>query len=137
MNYKFLFITKDKKFYYDGKKVKEVKSLDDLEGVTIIFARPMIVYDVEEVGLSYFEEKFGDLVIGDYTVQKLSNILRYNNFIVYVDHKKTQINLLVEGIGIMSLPYKALNFLRYFLAKLLRGILLESAEFLWNIADDF
>lgn len=129
MNSKFLFITKDKKFYYDGKKIKEVKRLEDLGGVTIIFAKPMIVYDVQEIGLSYFEENFGNLVVGEHTVEKLINLLLSNDFIVYVDHERRQISVILESKGIISLPYNVLEFLRYFLAKLPRGILLESEEF--------
>ncbi|AWR96290.1 hypothetical protein DFR86_01185 [Acidianus sulfidivorans JP7] len=125
---KFLFITKDKKFYYNGKKIKEIKNLDDLSGVKIIFARPMIVYDVDKIGLAYFEENFGNLVVGDYTVEKLIDIVLSYNFILYVDHENRKIYLISEGNGIIQLNYSALDFLRYFFAKT-KGILLESANF--------
>ncbi|ARM74769.1 hypothetical protein [Acidianus manzaensis] len=128
---KFLFITKDKKFYFDGKKIKEVKSLDDLNGVKIIFARPMIVYDIDKIGLAYFEENYGNLVVGDYTVQNLIDIILSYNFIVYVDHGSKSISLISESKGgvIISLNYSALDFLRYFFAKVPKGILLESTDF--------
>ena len=126
---KFLFITKDKKFLYDGK-VKEVKKeLPDLDGVEIRFARPMIVYDVENVNLRYFVKNYGQLAVGDYTVLDLVDLLEENNFILFVDHEKKVIELFVQDKGIITLPYSTLDFLRYLLAKTSRGVLLESTTF--------
>ena len=43
-----LFITPDKKFLYNGKRIKEVKKDKDIpENAELRFAKPMIVYDVE------------------------------------------------------------------------------------------
>ncbi|BDC18677.1 hypothetical protein [Acidianus sp. HS-5] len=126
---KFLFITKDKKFLYDGKVREIKKELQDLDGVEIRFARPMIVYDLENVNLRYFVKNYGQLVVGDYTVLDLVDLLEENNFILFVDHKKKVIEVLVQDKGIITLPYSTLDFLRYLLAKTSRGVLLENATF--------
>lgn len=124
---KILFLTNDKKFYYDGKRIKEVKYIKDLNGAEVRFARPMIVYDVD-LPLSYFVEELGNFTLGDYTLTQLTQILYFNNSIVYVNHEKKEIEILVEGGKVIKLPYSSLPFLRYYLAKIGR-ILLESISF--------
>lgn len=128
MAFKVVFLTKDKKFIYDGK-VKETKKIDDLEGANIRFSRPMIVYDVEEVDLNYFTENFGHLVIGDKTVVDLVHLLKFSNFIAYIDHYRNKIELFIDGNKYIELAYSSLSFLRYLFAKIPRGILLENADF--------
>ncbi|BAB65653.1 hypothetical protein STK_06540 [Sulfurisphaera tokodaii str. 7] len=124
---KILFLTNDKKFYYDGKRIKEVKYIKDLNGVEVRFARPMIVYDTD-LPLSYFVEELGDVNLGDYTLNQLTQILYFNNSIVYVNHEKKEIEIFVEGGKVIKLPYSSLPLLRYYLAKIGR-ILLESISF--------
>ncbi|AWR95495.1 hypothetical protein [Acidianus brierleyi] len=128
MAFKVLFLTKDKKFIYDGK-VREVRQLEDLEGINIRFSRPMIVYDVEEVDLDYFTENFGHLLVGDKTVVDLVHLLKFSNFIAYVDHYRNKIELFIDGNKYIELSYSSLPFLRYLFAKIPRGILLENTDF--------
>ena len=124
---KILFITNDKKFYYNGGKIKEVKRLDNLDGVEIRFARPMIVYDVD-LPLSHFVEELGNLVVGNYTVSQLTQALYFHNFILFVDHEKKKIEVFMDNGKTFELPYSTLDFLRYYFAKI-GGILLESESF--------
>ncbi len=126
---KFLFITKDKKFLYDGKVREVKKELQDLDGVEIRFARPMIVLDVEGVNLWHFVKNYGHLTVGDYTVLDLVDLLEENNFILYVDHEKKNVEVFVQDKGVITLPYSTLDFLRYLLAKTSRGVLLENTTF--------
>jgi len=124
---KILFITNDKKFYYNEGKIKEVKSVDKLDGIEVRFARPMIVYDVD-IPLSYFVEELGNLELGNYTVSQLTQLLYFHNYIVFVDHEKKKIEVLIDNGKMIELPYSKLDFLRYYLAKIGR-ILLESESF--------
>lgn len=124
---KVLFLTNDKKFYYDGKKIKEVKALRDLNGVEIRFARPMLVYDVD-VPLSYFTEELGGVSLGNYTLSQLTQLLYFRDSLVYVDHERKRIQVFVEGGLVVDLPYSSLDFLRYYFAKIGR-VLLESVSF--------
>jgi len=124
---KILFITSDKKFYYNEGKIKEVKMLNNLDGVEIRFARPMIVYDVD-LPLSYFVEEYGNLLVGNYTVSQLTQALYFHNFILFVNHKKKKIEVFMDNGKTFELPYLALDFLRYYFAKI-GGILLESESF--------
>lgn len=124
---KILFLTNDKKIYYNNGKIKEVKQLEDMNGVEIRFARPMVVYDVN-LPLSYFVEELGDLKLGDYTVSQLTQLLYFHNFIVFVDHNNKKIEFLVDNGKLIEVPYSTLDFLRYYLAKIGR-ILLESESF--------
>jgi len=124
---KILFITNDKKFYYNERKIKEVKSIDGLDGIEVRFARPMTVYDVE-LPLSYFVEELGNLEVGNYTVSQLTQLLYFHNFIVFVDHNKKKIEVFLDNGKTLELPYSKLDFLRYYFAKIGR-ILLESESF--------
>ena len=124
---KFLFISSDKKFYYNEGKIKEVKSIDKLEGVEIKFVRPMIVYDVG-LSLSYFVEELGNLIVGNYTVSQLTQLLYFHNFILFVDHNKKKIEVFMDNGKTIDLPYSKLDFLRYYFAKM-GGILLENVSF--------
>ncbi|MFP3218577.1 MAG: hypothetical protein RXQ99_08285 [Acidianus sp.] len=127
---KFLFITKDKKFLFDGKVREIKKELQDLDGMEIRFARPMIVYELDGVNLNYFVKNYGHLAVGDYTVLDLVDLLEENNFILYVDHEKRKVEVFVQGKDkVITLPYSTLDFLRYLLAKTSRGVLLESTTF--------
>ncbi|MCY0882985.1 MAG: hypothetical protein OWQ50_04115 [Acidianus infernus] len=127
---KFLFITKDRKFLFDGKVREVKKELQDLDGMEIRFARPMIVYELDGVNLNYFVKNYGHLTVGDYTVLDLVDLLEENNFILYVDHYKEKVEVFVQGKEeIITLPYSTLDFLRYLLAKTSRGVLLESTTF--------
>ncbi|BFH73729.1 hypothetical protein SJAV_16730 [Sulfurisphaera javensis] len=124
---KVLFLTKDKKFYYDDGKIKEVKNIKDLNGVEIRFARAMLVYDTD-LPLSYFVEELGNVTIGNYTLSQLTQLLYFRNSIVFVDHEKKKIQIFLEKKEIIELPYSSLDFLRYYFAKIGR-ILLESVSF--------
>ena len=73
---KFLFITKDKKFLFDGKVREVKKELQDLDGMEIRFARPMIVYELDGVNLNYFVKNYGHLAVGE-EVFSCSHLIRY------------------------------------------------------------
>ena len=123
-----VFITPDKKFMYDGKRIKELKK-EIPEGATIIFAKPMIVYDVEELSIPYLIENYGSLLIGSLKLEELVRRLDWRDFILFVDHNKKTITAYIKGGDTLELPYNALEFLRYVFAKFHSGILLESATF--------
>ena len=124
---KILFITNDKKIYYNEGKIKEVKSVNTLDGVEIRFSKPMTVYDVN-LPLSYFVEELGNILIGNYTLSQLTQLLYFHSFILFVDHNKKKIEVLIDNGRTLELPYSKLEFLRYYFAKM-GGILLESVSF--------
>ncbi|BCU71487.1 hypothetical protein [Stygiolobus caldivivus] len=125
-----LFITPDRKFLYDGKKIKEVKKEKDVpQGSEIIFAKPMLVYDIEGINLSYLVENYGVVTVGELKLHELVQKLDWKDFILFVDHNRKTIRAFIRGGEELDLPYSSLDFLRYILAKFHSGILLESAEF--------
>ncbi len=117
---KVLFITKDRVFSYDGK-VRELKKVKELEGYDVRVARPMLVYDVDGLELQdILEYASGPLqVLVD---------LRFTDFIVYVDHRSEKVEVFANKGVYFTLPYSYLPLLRYALAKVPGGILLESAD---------
>ncbi|EWG06745.1 MAG: hypothetical protein ASUL_08004 [Candidatus Aramenus sulfurataquae] len=117
---KYLFITKDKVFSYDGK-VREMKKVKELDGYEIRLARPMIVYDVEELELQDLMEVLSGPL-------KLVLDLRFTDFIVYVDHYSKKVEIFANKGKYLELPYSYLPLLRYVLAKIPGGILLENAD---------
>jgi hypothetical protein len=126
-DYPIIFITTDnRKFTYDGKRVKELKK--EITGGVIKLARPMLVYDVEELDLADIIENYGNLLLGEILVRKFISEINFKNFILYVDHLNKEISVYVEGGKTFILPYSTLPFLRYLLAKLHSGILLESVS---------
>ena len=126
-DYPIIFITTDgRKFVYDGKRVKESKK--EVAGGVIKLVRPMLVYDVEELDLVDMIENYGNILLGEILVRKFVSELDFKNFILYVDHLNKEIRVYVEGGKTFVLPYSTLPFLRYLLAKLHSGILLESVS---------
>ncbi|AAY80404.1 hypothetical protein [Sulfolobus acidocaldarius] len=123
---KIAFITKDKKFIIDGGKIKEAKKIP--EGYKINFAKPMLVFRLDGVDLSYFIESCGSLLVGSLTIKGLVKKIDYEDFLLYVDHNRKDIIVFING-EIYKLSYSKLPFLRYVLGSLHSGILLESASF--------
>ncbi|QGR19561.1 hypothetical protein [Stygiolobus azoricus] len=125
-----VFITPDKKFLYDGKRIKEVKKDKDIpENAELSFAKPMIVYDVEGFTLSELVDNYGTLLLGTMKLRELVSKLDWRDFILFVDHIKKTISVFVSGGEEFTIPYDSLEFIRYLLAKFHSGILLESASF--------
>jgi len=125
---KVLFITKEGKFYYDGD-VHKVESITDLTNVEIKFSMPMIVYDVDNVNLDYFIVNYGNLQVGEYNLANIINFIVQYNYLLFVDHSKKRIDIYLNGGNEISLPYGYLDLLRYLLAKISSGVLLESTDF--------
>ena len=117
----------NKRILYDNGKIKEVKSMYNLNGLEIKFTKEMVNTD-KNFSLTELIWQNRNLRLGNFTLHQLYNELLYRDFILFVDHDSRRIELMLDDGTVHEIEYSNLEIVRKFFSKC-GGIKLESADF--------
>ena len=122
-----LFILQDKKILYNNGRIKEVKSIYDLNGLEVRFAKTIINTD-KNFNLTEFIWQNRNVRLGNFTLHQLYNELLYREAILFIDHDNRRIELMLDDGTVHEINYSDLEIVRKLFSKY-GGIKLESADF--------
>ena len=124
---KFLFITtNEEKILYNNGEIKKVKKEEDVTGAEIRFARKMIRISPKLPPHIFIYKNKDEKLNEKYTVPKIVDRLYMHNFIVYIDHERKRVEVLIDDGEVVELNYEKLDFLRKYFYVVRGGIYLES-----------
>lgn len=124
---KVLFILQDKKILYNNGKIKEVQRVSDLKDFEIKFARK-IINNKTTHDLPAFLQAHRNVKINGLTLYQLFDEVVFHNFILFIDHEKREIELLMDNRKTVKFPYSDLEIIRNFFLEI-NGMILESIPF--------
>ena len=128
---KILFILPDKKLLYDNGKIKEVKGVYDLSNTEIRFAKQIMRDDnnkKDRSNLPAFVWENRNVKLNGLSLRQLYYSLAFHEFILFIDHEKKEIELLIDDGRIIKFSYSDLVLVKEFFTKV-GGMLLESDSF--------
>lgn len=125
---KILFILPDKKLLYNNGKIKEVKGVYELDNTEIRFAKQIIIDKKDRNNLPTFIWTNRNIKLNGFSLRQLYDNLVFHEFILFINHEKKEIELLVDDGRIIKFSYSDLELIKEFFTKV-GGILLESDSF--------
>jgi len=125
---KVLFLLTDgKKLLYENGEIRKVKNID-IENTEVRLARKMIRI-CPCLPPHIFTSRYRDVMLSEkYKTSMLTERLYMHNFIVFVDHWKKRVELLIDDGEVVELFYEKLEFLRKYFYVVMGGEYLESVS---------
>ena len=125
---RILFVLPDTKILYDNGKIKEVERIYYLEGTEIRFARRLIYDKENNKNVTTFIWTNRNVKLNGYTLRQIYEELLFHQFILFIDHEKKDIELLIDDGRNVKFSYSDIGLIKEFFQKL-GGMLLESDIF--------